>query len=83
MIKGTPSKETTSTLFDRLATDQNFREQMLGDPVSALKEHGIEIDAEDVPSVRKLPSKDALAAVKSQLLDDPAGRVGLFVFLLK
>ncbi len=83
MIKGTPSKQTVATVFDRLATDQAFREQMLGDPAAALKPYGIEVDSQKVPAVRKLPSKDALATVKNQLLEDPAGKVGLFIFLLK
>lgn len=83
MTTGTPSSETIGTIFDRLATDQEFREQMLGDPASALKPYGIDVDSQQVPAVRKLPSKDALATVRSKLLADPAGHVGLFIFLLK
>ena len=83
MIKGTPSNETAKTVLDRLANEQDFREQMLGDPVSALKPYGIDIDPQDVPAVRKLPSKEALAEVRGKLLADPMGNVGIFIFLLK
>ena len=83
MIKGTPSNETAKTVLDRLANEQDFREQMLGDPVSALKPYGIDIDPQDVPAVRKLPSQEALAEVRGKLLADPMGNVGIFIFLLK
>ena len=83
MIKGTPSNEAAQTVLDRLATDQDFREQMLGDPVSALKPYGIEVDPQAVPAVRKLPSREALADVRGKLLADPMGNVGIFIFLLK
>lgn len=83
MIKGNPSSETIGTVLDRLTTDHDFREQMLGDPVSALKPYGIEVDPQHVPAVRQLPSKDALAKVRGQMLADPMGNVGIFIFLLK
>ncbi|MEO5625716.1 MAG: NHLP-related RiPP peptide [Dokdonella sp.] len=83
MTKGTPSAETVGTVFDRLTNDQDFREQMLGDPVSALKPYGIDVDPQQLPVVRKLPSKDALAQARSQILGDPMGNVGIFIFLLK
>lgn len=61
------------SLLDRLSTDDAFREKMLGDPVSALAEHGITVDPATVPAVRQLPSKEALvrdrATIRSHIAD--------------
>ncbi len=61
------------SLLDRLSTDDAFREKMLGDPVSALAEHGITVDPASVPASRQLPSKEALlrdrTAIRSQVAD--------------
>lgn len=83
MIKGNPSPQALHKVLDLLATDHEFREQMLGDPASALKMHGIEVDASQIPSVRKLPSMQEVAAIHKEQFDDPMGKVCIAVFLLK
>jgi putative modified peptide len=85
MIKGTPANETVKAVLDLLATNHDFREQMLGDPVSALKSHGIEVDPDKVPAVRRLPSMAEVAKVRQQVegVPNPLDRLGLIAFLLK
>jgi putative modified peptide len=85
MIKGTPSKETTVKVLDRLSKDNDFRERFIGDPAAALKEHGIEVDSNKVPAVRNLPSKDEIAKIRDQAaaVENPLEKCGLWVFLLK
>lgn len=83
MIKGNPSPQALHKVLDLLATSHEFREQMLGDPVSALKAHGIEVDASRIPAVRRLPPMDAIAATHREHFDDPMGKVCVAIFLLK
>jgi len=83
MIKGNPSPQALHKVLDLLATSHDFREQMLGDPASALKAHGIEVDASQIPAVRKLPPMQEVAAIHKEQFDDPMGKVCISVFLLK
>ena len=83
MIKGNPSPAALHKVLDLLATSHEFREQMLGDPVSALKAHGIEVDASQIPAVRRLPPMHEVAAIHKEHFEDPMGRVCIQVFLLK
>ncbi len=69
-------------ILDRLATDDQFREQMLGDPVGALGSMGITIDPADVPAVRSLPSKDSLQADRDAIKAALPGNVGMFPHIL-
>jgi putative modified peptide len=83
MIKGNPSPQALHTILDLLATSHEFREQMLGDPVAALKAHGVEVDPNQVPVVRKLPPMQEVAAIHKEHFDDPMDKVCISVFLLK
>jgi putative modified peptide len=83
MIKGNPSPQALHKVLDLLASSHEFREQMLGDPAAALKAHGIEIDASQIPAVRKLPPMQEIAAIHKEHFDDPMGKVCVAVFLLK
>jgi putative modified peptide len=82
MTKGAATSEQLDKLLDRLGSDPAFREKMLGDPVSALAEHGVEIDPSSVPAVRRLPSSQELATQRESIKSKVEGRVGLAVFLV-
>lgn len=83
MIKGNPSPAALHKILDLLASSHEFREQMLGDPAAALKAHGIEVDPDQVPAVRRLPPMREIAAMHKEHFDDPMGKVCIAVFLLK
>jgi len=70
MIQGA-SNDAVAKVLEMLSTDQAFREQMLGDPTSALKPFGISVDPSAVPSVRSLPSMTDIAKIRQQFLADP------------
>ncbi len=82
MIKGAPSNDAVAKVLGQLSTDHDFREQMLGDPVGALKPHGIEVDPADVPATRKLPSMAEVAKIHQQFLADPQDKVCIAVFIV-
>lgn len=83
MIKGNPSPQALHKVLDLLATSHEFREQMLGDPVSAFRAHGVEIDASQIPAVRRLPPMQEIAAIHKEHFTDPMDKVCVMVFLLK
>lgn len=83
MIKGNVSAETIGAILDRLATDDAFREQMLGDPQSALAPYGLEIDMSQMPAVRKLPSKEEISAAKQDLASQISNDSAYMILLLK
>jgi putative modified peptide len=69
-------------ILDRLANDDQFREQMLGDPVGTLGALGVVIDPALVPAVRSLPSKDSLQKDKTAIqasLDHNLGMIPLIL----
>ncbi|MBY0239583.1 MAG: NHLP-related RiPP peptide [Burkholderiaceae bacterium] len=70
------------TLLDKLSSDDAFREQMLGNPAQALAGIGLNIDPAQIPAIRTLPSKDALAADRATIqakLDSAAGALPFFL----
>ena len=78
----TTSNETsTEKLLRRLASDDAFREQMLGDPVSTLKSYGLEIDPAQVPAIRRLPSKEALREHHQSLSGQLSSKAALWIFV--
>ena len=83
MIKGNATPQQIEAILDRLASDDAFREQMLGDPVAALKGYGLEVDPVQVPAVRKLPSKSHLKTHRDDLRKKIGDQAGMFIFLLK
>jgi putative modified peptide len=54
-------------ILGRLATDDAFRAQMLGDPVGTLARLGITVDATAIPAVPSLPSKASLQQDKATI----------------
>lgn len=82
MNKAIPSSEQLDKLLSRLGTDDAFREKFIGDPVAALAEHGVHVDAADVPAVRSLPSKETFLAQADALRAKADGKVGLAFFAL-
>lgn len=71
-----------STVLDKLANDDGFREQMLGDPVGALAGVGITLHPDQVPAVRSLPSKATLAADQDTLHQQMTSSARMIIFLL-
>jgi putative modified peptide len=82
MANATVTSEQLSKILDRLGSDDQFRESMLGDPVAALAQHGVKVDPASVPAVRSLPSKDALRSQRDALKNKIEGKAGLALFLL-
>lgn len=76
------STSSTSTLLNKLATDDAFREYMLGDPAGALSSIGITVDAAQIPAVRSLPSKASLAADMDAISSKLDSNAGLFIFIV-
>lgn len=71
-----------STVLDKLANDDAFRERMLGDPVGALGDLGISLHPDHVPAVRSLPSKDAIASDQTALQSKLESADSMVIFLL-
>jgi len=71
-----------SSVLDKLASDDKFREHLLGDPVTALAGLGITLDPSKVPAVRSLPSKDSIAADQSALHSKMVNNDTMVIFLL-
>lgn len=80
MIKHTVDQLTT--MLNKLASDDGFRDRLLGDPVRALSALGITLDPSKVPAVRSLPSKDVAAADHAVLESAQAGQAHMILFLL-
>ncbi len=70
------------TLLDKLSTDNDFREQFLGDPAGALGSLGITVDASQIPAVRSLPSKESLANDLTAIRGKLDSNMGQVIFLL-
>ncbi len=83
MIKGTPSKESIGQVIDRLGSDPAFREKMLGDPKAALAEHGIDVDEDKIPAVRKLPSMEDMKLNREAYQQQLSDKLGYQVFFLR
>jgi putative modified peptide len=82
MIKGAPSNDAIAKVLGQLSTDRDFREQVLGDPVSALKPYGITVDPADVPAARSLPSMAEVAKIHQQFQDNPQDKSCIMVFIV-
>jgi len=67
-------------VFGLLASDSAFRERLLGDPVGAMAEHGIQIDPSEVPAVRRLPSKEDASALSEAMKEKLAPQPCLILF---
>ncbi|CAN7701845.1 NHLP-related RiPP peptide [Duganella sp. LjRoot269] len=71
-----------STVLDKLAKDDAFRDHMLRDPVGALGGLGISLDPAQVPAVRSLPSKDSIVADQTAMHSNIVSEGTMVVFLL-
>lgn len=80
MIKHT--FDQLSTMLDKLAKDDGFRDRLLGDPVRTLGALGIALDPAKVPAARSLPSKDVAAADHATLKSKHVGEANMVIFLL-
>lgn len=83
MVQAAPSNDAMAKMLQALSTSQGAREQMLGDPISALKSYGIEADPDNVPAVRALPSMEEVAQLHKEFITDPSlVRSCIFVFIV-
>jgi putative modified peptide len=53
----TISEAEALKFLERLATDDDFRGELAANPDAVLRDHGIELDPENVPESVSLPSK--------------------------
>jgi putative modified peptide len=53
----TISEAEALKFLERLATDDDFRDELARDPGGVLSDHGIELDPENVPDTVTLPPK--------------------------
>lgn len=75
--------EIVDNLLDRLASDDQFREQFLGNPALVLHTLGVNVDPAQVPAVRRLPSKAVLKANREAIKSKLNGQLGLWIFLVE
>lgn len=80
MIPANTAPATIHRILERLSHDHEFRELMLGDPVKAMLEYGIEIDATKVPQVRKLPSMETCASISAEKPEDALAQAQIIWF---
>ncbi|MFS2139496.1 NHLP-related RiPP peptide [Duganella sp. Dugasp56] len=76
------TSDELSTVLDKLAKDDAFRDHMLRDPVGALGGLGISLDPAQVPAVRSLPSKDSIVADQTAMHSSIVGEDTMVIFLL-
>lgn len=80
MIPASTAPAAVHRILERLSHDHAFRELMLGDPATALKEFGIEIDAAKVPHVRKLPSMETCASISASAPGNALQQAEIIIF---
>jgi putative modified peptide len=61
-VRITISDEDARKFLERLATDDDFRAELEQNPAALLRDHGIELQPENVPETVKLPPKDEIEA---------------------
>lgn len=77
------SDQHVDTLLDKLSSDDQYREQFLGNPALCLAHLGVPVDPTQVPAIRRLPSKDAIKANREAMKAKMSGNAGLIVFLVE
>jgi putative modified peptide len=82
MTRSVFTPEIVDQLLDKLSTDDEFRENFLGNPALVLSTLGIQVDPAQVPAVRRLPSKDVLKANREAIKSKLVGQAGLIWFLV-
>jgi putative modified peptide len=83
MTQGKFTPEVVDHLLDKLSSDDQFREQFLGNPHLTLANLGVPVDHGQIPSIRRLPSKDAIKSNREALKTKLSGQAGLAVFLVE
>lgn len=83
MTQNTFTPEIADKLLDKLSTDDQYREQFLGNPALALHMIGINVDPSQVPAVRKLPSKQSLQANREAIKNKLVGSLGMIWFFVE
>lgn len=78
-----PSQQAIDEIIDRLINDNDFREQVLGDPVAAFKPYGITIDPKDIPFARKLPTRADLESARASHANTIRTQCHAMLFILK
>lgn len=76
------NSEQLRIVLDKLASDDAFRDRLLGDPVGALSNLGIVLPPELVPAVRSLPSKEDIVADQDALHSKLESNDRMVLFLL-
>jgi putative modified peptide len=82
MSKGCLTSEAADQLLDKLSTDHQYREHFLGNPALVLAHHGVTVDPTQIPTIRRLPSKEVLKANKQAIKEKIVGNAGLPLFML-
>lgn len=75
--------EIVDELLDKLSSDDQFREQFLGNPALVLHTMGVDVDPAQVPAIRRLPSKASLKANRDAIKAKVVGKAGLVWFLVE
>lgn len=83
MSNATFTPEAVDSLLEKLSTDDQYREQFLGNPGKCLSDLGVSVEGAEVPVVRKLPSKETLKANRDAIKAKLSGSAGLTVFLVE
>lgn len=83
MTQGSFTPEIVDTLLDKLSSDDQFREQFLGNPALVLHTLGVSVDPAQVPAARRLPPKDAIRQNRDAIRSKLAGQAGLAIFLVE
>jgi len=81
MAKSSVTPEQLDEILNRLSTDDAYREHFLGNPVSALAQHGVEVHPDDVPAVRSLPSKESLVNDREAIKTQIGGNTAMMFFV--
>lgn len=76
------STATLDTLLDKLAFDDQFRAELVANPVVTLQGLGIAANADQIPAERVLPSKEVIEANRAAIKTRMHGQYFLALFFL-
>ena len=74
--------EAINMLLDKLASDDQFRSQLIADPRATLESVGIEAEDSEIPVIRTLPSKAVIQANRAVLKSALGGESAMALFRL-
>lgn len=75
--------EVLDELLGKLSTDDEFRENFLGNPALVFSALGVPVDPSQIPAVRHLPPKAELAANADAIKSKLVGGSVMMWFLVK